>query len=116
MLRANGNFGTWRFLSPLRGIFHQALLREYSPWNSIVQVTPLSVDFSHDCSTLFAVTRTTLILFRTACPLGPRLGPVNSAEPCATFPSNTCTRPWLSANIPCQLLSSELYANVFLPL
>jgi len=56
-------------------IFHQDFLREYSPRKSVFHVAPLSVDFSHDCSTLFALTRTTLILFRTASPFGPRLGP-----------------------------------------
>jgi len=50
-------------------------LREYSPWNSLVQVPPLSADFSHVCVTLSAFTRTTRILLRTVAPLELRLGP-----------------------------------------
>lgn len=54
---------------------------------------PLSSDFSHDCSTLFAFTRTILILFKTFSPFEPRLGPVNSPAPFATFPSKNVDAP-----------------------
>src|SRR5271169_1005199 len=83
--------------------------REYSPRNSVVQVAPWSDDFSHICSTLSGPMRTIRTRLTIIWPSVPWLGPENSAEPDATLPlTKTCTRPWLSANIPCQLLSSAL--------
>src|ERR1700685_4084120 len=68
-----------------RNLFHHDFRRAYSPRNSVLHVAPLSVDFSQDCSTVSAFTRTILIRFSTASPLEPRLGPRNSAVPAETF-------------------------------
>src|SRR5215469_15922531 len=83
-------------------------VREYSPRKTVFQLRPLSLDFSHVCSTLSAASLTTFTRFNAFSSVGP-LRPSNSAAPPDTFPLvKTCTRPSLSANIPYQLLSSSL--------
>src|SRR5579883_1213211 len=92
-----------------RGLPAQGCFRVYSPRKAIVQVLPSSNDFSHSCSTRLLLRPRIVTRFRTVLPSGSRLGPVNTAEPDVTLPSRkTWTRPSLSANRPCQLLSSAL--------
>jgi hypothetical protein len=54
---------------------YQEFLRVYSPRNTVVHVAPLSVDFSHVCSIVFGVVRTSLTRLRTVVPCGPPLDP-----------------------------------------